>query len=277
MASQCYMTGRVEAAVRYTEAGQMAVDSGRDQLPYGAEGFLGGAYTTAGQPERWAEWCRGRLSRGSDATAYTTACLVIALTIAGRLDEAMSAASGLIDAAEATGNPYVLSFALLAFGLAFHDTDPYRALGALRRGLVIARDSGNRANESHVAANLCLVEAKHGDPVAALNYFALAIRNYHDSGNMAIIHTPLGVLAAFFDRLGRHEPAATIAGFAVVNPLAALVFPDMTTAIAHLREVLGDPVYESLARKGETMTTAAMAAYAYDQIDQARTELERPS
>ena len=31
--------------------------------------------------------------------------------------------------------------------------------------------------------------------------------------------------------------------------------------------------YESLARKGETMTTAAMVTYAYDQIDQARTEL----
>jgi len=31
--------------------------------------------------------------------------------------------------------------------------------------------------------------------------------------------------------------------------------------------------YESLAREGETMTTAAMATYAYDQIDQARAEL----
>jgi hypothetical protein len=37
--------------------------------------------------------------------------------------------------------------------------------------------------------------------------------------------------------------------------------------------VLGEATYESLARKGETMTTAAMATYAYDQIDQARTEL----
>ncbi|MGO9355493.1 MAG: hypothetical protein ACLP3C_33440 [Mycobacterium sp.] len=33
--------------------------------------------------------------------------------------------------------------------------------------------------------------------------------------------------------------------------------------------------YESLARKGETMITAAMATYAYDQIDQARAELEQ--
>jgi hypothetical protein len=52
---------------------------------------------------------------------------------------------------------------------------------------------------------------------------------------------------------------------------------ETTTAIAHLREVLGDQTYESLARAGEKMTTAAMATYAYDQIDQARTELEHPS
>ena len=48
---------------------------------------------------------------------------------------------------------------------------------------------------------------------------------------------------------------------------------EVATAIAHLREVLGDQNYESLTRKGEAMTTSAMATYAYDQIDQARTEL----
>ena len=37
------------------------------------------------------------------------------------------------------------------------------------------------------------------------------------------------------------------------------------------------PQYESLARTGETMTTAAMATYAYDQIDQARAELNAVS
>jgi hypothetical protein len=49
------------------------------------------------------------------------------------------------------------------------------------------------------------------------------------------------------------------------------------TAIADLRDVLGDQTYESLARKGETMTIAAMATYAYDQIDRARTELKGSS
>jgi hypothetical protein len=40
---------------------------------------------------------------------------------------------------------------------------------------------------------------------------------------------------------------------------------------------IGQPVlgetYESLARSGETMTTAAIVTYAYDQIDQTRTDL----
>jgi hypothetical protein len=43
--------------------------------------------------------------------------------------------------------------------------------------------------------------------------------------------------------------------------------------IARLRDVLGEATYESLARTGQTMTTSAMATYAYDQIDQARAEL----
>jgi hypothetical protein len=47
--------------------------------------------------------------------------------------------------------------------------------------------------------------------------------------------------------------------------------------IAHLRDVLGDQTYESRARKGERMTTAAMATYAYDQIDQARAVLKANS
>ena len=48
----------------------------------------------------------------------------------------------------------------------------------------------------------------------------LAIRNYHDSGNVTLMHSPLAVLAALFDRLGHHEAAATIAGFAF-NPMTA--------------------------------------------------------
>ena len=98
----------------------------------------------------------------------------------------MAVANGLIDAAEATHNPCALSFALSP-RLAFRDADPDRARDALRRGLVIAQDSGNRETESLLAALCARLEAKHGDPLAALDYVTLAIRNYHDAGNITYI------------------------------------------------------------------------------------------
>ena len=281
MATQCCQVGRTDDAVRYADAAQLVIASGRyEEVPFGGESALGVAYLHIGQPERTVEWCRAQLARGRDTHTVITAYLVLALTLAGSHEEAMAAATGLIDAAEATHNPFVLSLALYvhhdaAFhDAAFRDADPVAALDALRRGLVIAQDSGNRFIESLLAVSLCRLEAVYGDPLAALDYITLAIRTFHDSGNTASVRGSLSILAAVFDRLGRYEPAATMAGFAVIPYLEMLA--EFNTLIAHLRDVLGDQTYESLARAGEKMTTAAMATYAYDQIDQARTQLEHP-
>ena len=276
MASLCYMTGRIEAAVGYCDAGQIVLGRSRDAPPYGIEGFLGSVSLAIGQPERLAELCRAQLARRRDTHVHIRSMLVAALSVAGSGGEAMDSADGLIEAAEATGNPHLLAWALAAYGSAFRDADSVGALNALGRGLVIAQDSGNRAHASALATGVALVEAEHGGTVAAFDHLTLAIRNYHNAGNTTTIRLPLAVLAALFDRLGRYQPAATIAGFAL-NPIAAAGVPEITTAITHLRDVLGDQTYESLARKGEVMTTAAMVTYAYDQIDQARTELEAVS
>jgi hypothetical protein len=276
IASMCYTTGRIEAAVGYSEAGQIVLGRSREALPYGTEGVLGAVYVAIGQPERMAEWCRAQLARRRDTHVYIWAWLVLALSLDGSGGEAMDCADGLIEAAEATGNPMLLSWALGAYGWAFRDADPVGALNAVGRGLVIAQDSGNRAAAAVLAPFLALLETEHGDTVSALNHLTLAIRNYHNAGDPTTIRVPLASLAALFDRLERYEPAATIAGFAL-SPMALAGVPEITTAITHLREVLGDQTYESLARKGETMTTAAMATYALDQIDEARAELERPS
>jgi len=276
IASLCYMTGRIEAAVGYSEAGQIVLGRSREAPPYGIEATLGAVYLAIGQPERWVELCRAQLARRRDTHVYIRAWLVVALSVSGSGGEAMDSADGLIVAAEATGNPLFLALALTAYGVAFRDADPVGALNAHRRGLVITQDSGNRNNASGLAVFLAQLEAEHGDTVSAFDHLTLAIRNYHNAGDTTTIRTPLAVLAALFDRLGRYEPAATIAGFAL-SPIAAAGFPEITTTIAHLRDVLGEATYESLARKGETMTTAAIATYAYDQIDQARTAVEHPS
>jgi tetratricopeptide (TPR) repeat protein len=272
MASLCWMPGRVDESLRYSDSGQLIIGNGPGHPPFGIEGWLGSAYMAIGQPERWVGWCRTQLAHGRDTHTLTRTSLVYALTTAGSANEAMAAANGLIEAAETTRNPYALSFALTAYGFPFRDADPARALDAMRRALVIARDSGNRFNESNAAQNLAYVEAQRGDPLAALDYLTLAIRHHHDSGSTNLIRSPLAVLAAVLDRLRRYEPAATIAGFAATS-LTAVGYPEINIVIAHLRDVLGDQTYESLAREGEAMTTAEMVAYAYDQIDQARAGL----
>ena len=48
------------------------------------------------------------------------------------------------------------------------------------------------------------IEAQYGDPLAALDYITVSIRNYHDAGNATLILNPLAGLAALFDRLGRY-------------------------------------------------------------------------
>jgi hypothetical protein len=164
----------------------------------------------------------------------------------------------------------LLSGALLAYGVAFREADPVRATDAFRRGLVVAEESGSRSSE--LSVGLARIEADNGGTASAFDHATLGLRNYHDSGSATAMRGPLAVVATMFDRLGRVEPAATIAGFAF-DTFTAMMTPEIT----HLRDVLGDQTYESLAHKGETMTTAAMATYAYDQIDQARTELNAVS
>ena len=273
MASMCWMVGRVEEALGYCNAGQFIFFAGRGSVDLLFECWLGTTYMQIGHTDRSIDWFRKLLARGHDPLAMSRSDLVLALVRAGSHVEAMAVATDVVDAANATENPWALAIALVAYGMAFCDADPERARQALRRGLEIAEDSGNRNNASHLALVLGRLEAQYGDPLIALDHLTRAIRNYHDSGNTTLIHIPLAELAALLDRLKRYEPAATIAGFAS-NSLTRGWTPEIRTAVTHLAEVLGDQAYASLARKGETMTTAAMATYAYDQIDEIRTELK---
>jgi hypothetical protein len=275
MASQCWLPGRMEAALRYSHAGQLVLADSGSAVPFGAEGLLTTSWMNSGQPDRAIDWCRTNLAFDRDTHAITRSCLVFALVVAGSSEQAIVAASDLVEVAEASRNPFALTFALLVYGLAFRHTDQPSALDALRRGLATAQDSANRSNESQLAICLSSVEADSGEPMAAFDHVTLAIRNLHDSGNTTTVSSPLAILAALFDGLGHYEPAATIAGFAV-NPFTAAAVPELITAIDHLRGVLGEPTYEALAHAGQAMSNAEIVAYAYEQVDRARLDLGVP-
>ncbi|WP_197502547.1 ATP-binding protein, partial [Mycobacterium scrofulaceum] len=274
-ASLCVLVGRFQEAVHYSEVGQTVIAAATDKVSYFGEAFLGSTYLFVAQPKRYLELSRAQLARTGDANTFARANLVFALAVSGSVDEAIATGEGLIDAAEATGNPWVLAYALFVSGYAVRATDPDRALAALRRSLLVARDSGNRFYETQFPYWAAGLVSEQGDPGAAVDYLAVAIGNNHESGNIGMLYNALAVLAVLLDRLGRYEPASTIAGLAAVSPMAATTLPELGATITHLREVLGDQTYASLARRGETMTTAEMVAYAYDQVDRARTEFEQ--
>ena len=116
---------------------------------------------------------------------------------------------------------------------------------------------------------LSMAASTRDDPSDSLDYLALAIRHYLDAGSVSLMHNPLAILVGVFDRLGHHEQAATISGFAA-SPMALAGYPQLEATITHLREVLGDEAYESFAHAGEAMTIAAVANYALAHIERAQ-------
>ena len=278
VSSQCYAAGRVDDAVGYLDEAsqQLTKREGFDEDLYETHTSFGIAYMAAGQPQRWVDLCRTAIVRGLCPPTIARACLVMALNFSGNGDEARVASEGLLAAADDTTNPNTACLALFAYGIAYRDADPIASYDVQRKALTVARESGNRQMEAGIAVMLSMVAATHEDPIDSLDYLTLAIRHYYDAGSVSHLHNPLAILAVVLDRLGRYEQATTISGFAA-TAMAQAAYPELNATIAHLRAVLGEATYESLARKGETMSTAAMVAYAYDQIDQARAELNAVS
>ncbi len=273
MAAQCYATGRVDDAIGYGNAGRVAIESGRyDEVPFELDAFAAGAVSAIGRPEQWVESCRGIIARRPGTHIVPRGCLALALRFTGAVDEAISACEGLVADAEATENPLLICLALLSYSSAHRDVDPSSAYDSYRRGLTLAQQSGNRQHETHHAVGLSRLAITQGDPLDAFDFLTLSIRNGHDSGSIFYLVTPMAVLAVFLDRLGHYEPAATLCGFAA-NTFTRVGVTEIDATVCHLREVLGEVAYQSLARAGERMSNTEMVNYAFDQIDHARAEL----
>ncbi|HEY2086748.1 MAG TPA: adenylate/guanylate cyclase domain-containing protein [Mycobacterium sp.] len=274
VAAGCYAAGRLDDAVGYLDISRQLTQSGSfDKILYELQNSTGVVYSHAGQSDRWTELCRSAIEQEEGPQTITRACLVMAFYFLGEGDEARAASQGLLAAADAAGSPSTACFALLAYGLAYHDADAAAAYDALTQALTIARESGNRQMESASASTVLLVAATHRDPIECFETLMVLIGRYYDVGNTPLLQNPLAILVSLLDRLGHHEQAAIISGFAA-SAFTRASYPQLVPTITHLRDVLGDKTYESLAGKGETMTTAEMVTYAYDQIDQARAELE---
>ena len=273
MAAQCYATGRVDDSLAYAQAAFEAIESGEfDAVAYIFEATLGGPFIAKGDLAGWVALSRKILMRWPEAHTCATARLVLALVVAGEIDEAIDLSATL--PAELPENPHTAGLTLQAYGCARRESDPVSAYDAFRRGLSVARDSGNRQMESNIAINMSRLATDRGNYAEVFDNLTSSIRIHLDAGSFSHLPQPLAVLTTALDRLGRYQPAATISGFAATTTTKA-AFPEVVVSVDHLREVHGDNDYTALAATGSAMGNTAMTAYALDQIDQARAGLPR--
>jgi predicted ATPase len=272
-ASYCAAVGRVRDFVDYAEAAGAAIESGQfDAVWEELECGVAAGYNTIGRPDRAVEWCRATIARHPGIPTHSQAVMVVALAVIGATDEAIAASNDMLAVAQSAHNPSLAGAWLLAYGWARRHADPTAAYEALRQAWTIAEESSNRQQASITAGLLSLLAAARGEFTDAFDYITHTIRYYYDSGTVELMRVTLGILVVLLDRLGYHEPAATINGFAA-NAFARASFPEVDNAVAHLREVLGDERHAALARAGANMTNAETTTYAFDQIDLARAEL----
>jgi hypothetical protein len=272
-ASQCWMRGRTADSLRYCE---QAIDLLRREpdspMPFGTDGLLGAAYMSIGEAQRAVEWYTERLAAPDSDKVLNRVGLILGMMACGRRDEARIEAQGAMTAAEATRNPYKVSFMAMACGYSLFEVDPAAALETSHRGWSLAVDTGNRANESHLASNVCRVMAHHGEPLDALNRLEEVMHRYYDVGNVNNLRHILAIFAVILNRFGRFEAGATVAGFAV-TPFTNATFPEMSALAGNLREMLGEGSFDELTAVGASMTATSILEYADQEIAELRREI----
>ena len=162
------------------------------------EAVLGGGYLTAVRPERCVQWCRNVIARNPDDHRYVLPNLVFALEFAGAHEEAVALSEELFNAFDDIANPALQCAVLMDYGYTHGKTEPAEAYDALRRALAIAQSNGNRQLESALALNLSSVAANYARPEDALEFVALAIRTYCDSGSFGLVSVRWASLSRYW-------------------------------------------------------------------------------
>ena len=274
-ASLCYLTGRPEIAVGYAHAAVvLQADPRYEPFDTGWSSFQeAGAHLLAGRSERFVEICTDLAAQPGFAHMLGLCGLLVALPLVGRREEALAIAEETLTAARAHGNPYWIAYALYAYGQAFTQTDPARALRVLREGLAYTQEHRNPFFEGIFAQGAAGLEAVHGDLVQALTLFDTAIDGFDRAGNVGTLAATLGGLAMLFDRFDRPEVAATIYG-ACANDVNVHMVIGLPETIEHLRAALGDSAFGECAASGSAMELGNAVSYARHQIRLVRSQPE---
>ena len=270
-AGLCAYAGRTDAAVGYAHAAAaLQTDPQYDPFDIGWSRFVEAvAHLLGGRFDLDLEIFADLSTRPGLAHIMGLCGRTFLLPIVGRAEEAMAIAEEAVAAARDHGSPFVIALALDAYGRAFTQADPARALLAFREGLVYTAEHRLPFWEVAIARDAAGLEALHGELGHALTMFDTAIDSSQRAGNVGLVASTLTALAIFFDRFDRPEIAATVYG-AAANSTAAPNAIGLPITVDHLRSVLGESAFDQCVATGAAMNVIDAVGYARSQIQLAR-------
>ena len=266
-ASSAWSFARYDNAKRYgTEAISLTGDASFDPFVWAfADLAMIAAY------EGDVEQAIRLMQAGSEMEAdkgdrFCLAFLLYFTAVGGRLSEAMEIADRIVSAVDATGVPSSISLAYWAKGEAFLVANPAIALASYEHASAVARESGNRFWETMTIPKIAGLQARNGDPIAALRSFRQMLNVSRRSADIMFASHGLGGLIVLFERLGNPSAAAALHGTLTKAFDTNTFFAELPETATRLRQVLGDAAFEKASRQGTAMTLHEAADYANDQI-----------
>jgi predicted ATPase len=262
-ASLCVFIGRYSQGAEYGHtAMDMERDSRYDGFELGVSRMCAGHAHLLSEPERSLEIWAELLANGAWARAAGLSLYLYALPLVGRSADARAMADEAVTIIGDQGQAMNVALAFGGCGRAFAETDPARALTALREGLNISRQHRIRLLELGLTRELASVETLYGDRETGTDLFDHALDGFHRAGNQMSLGLTYGSLTVVLDHLGEPEAAATIYGAAGSRAHV----PKLTQAVQHLRTVLGPAAFDRCVVAGAAMESSDAVAYARQRI-----------
>jgi tetratricopeptide (TPR) repeat protein len=183
----------------------------------------------------------------------------------GRHPEAVAAAGDAMASVKAAGAPFSLGILSSAKGIALAQSDPAAAIAAFDEALTVSRRSGNRLLSAMILSHLAALQARAGEPEAALRSLLQTFEDSRGSVDRGFLANALGALVVTFERLGRAEPAALLYG-AAMHEFASMAQVWHKEAAVRVRQALGDVEFQRLAEMGAAMPIFEIIRYAEGEI-----------
>jgi hypothetical protein len=148
------------------------------------------------------------------------------------------------------------------------------AADRFRRALALAEVSGTLFVASTAGASAASIEARHGDPAAAIAQYRQLLVHGQRAGVRVLQWTMLRTVATLLLRVGAHEAAAVLLGAVTSTSSGHEVFgadaERLAAAELAVRAALGDDAVDRAVGRGRQMDdddAVAVALAAFDDLE----------